>query len=65
VVCEVQVEDDCHILFHCRTSEESWDIAGLAHLLQNCTQRFSLADQVILDICSRETKAAVSRALLL
>lgn len=64
-VCEDQLEDDWHLLFHCKTMAEYWDIAGLAHTLKNRTQILSSADQVMLDICSRETEDVVSRALFL
>jgi ribonuclease HI len=64
-LCEVEEEDDWHIIFGCECSRIAWQAAGLHDIIAPYIQHSSTAKEFILQLCRRGERSGAGKAAML
>jgi ribonuclease HI len=59
--CSVEHEDTWHVLFDCNITRNCWSAAGLQAVITQRLNVFNCVQDVIFDICSKESKEVAGR----
>jgi len=63
--CGMEAETDWHAFIGCTIAKESWSSAGLSELLLSRKHHFNTLQDLVFDICSRESAEAAGRVAVL
>ena len=63
--CGLEAETDWHAFIGCTRAKESWSSAGLSELLLPRQHHFNTLQELVFNICSRESADAAGRVAVL